>query len=56
MTHIKEGFAPLTPETAAGIEKRRGDGSPTPRTAEGRKSPIRAAFTAWEDELPQNFR
>ncbi len=54
MTHFKDGLAPVTPETTGGMEKRRGNGSPTPRAAGSGKSPIRAALTAREDELPQN--
>ncbi len=55
MTRFKKLFTPLTPETTAGIEKRRGDGSPAPRMAENGKNPIRAALTAEEDELPSNL-
>ncbi len=55
MTHIKEGLAPLTPETSAETGKRRKLGSPTPRAAESWENRVSETRTAFPDGLLQNF-
>ncbi len=53
--HIKEGFAPLTPETTGGMENE-GAIACLPNGPQSGRSPIRAALKAREDELVHNFR